>query len=203
MIATHPNAYYGLRHGTSEANERGIVVSHPQAGTTSCGLTAAGADECRRRLAPASLSPLVLSRRSTVVLSSDFTRARQTAAILCELHGLEPFRTVTGLRERYFGTLENGDVAGYDQVWSRDATDPHHGWADTESTEAVAQRMRAVIEACERDHSGATIILVSHGDPLQILETVLLGLPSHHHRRRPHLANAELRRLPALQGSGR
>ena len=63
--------------------------------------------------------------------------------------------------------------------------------------------MRAVIEACEREQSGATIILVSHGDPLQILETVLLGLPSHHHRRRPHLANAELRRLPAPQGSGR
>lgn len=192
------NRYYALRHGTSEANERGIVVSHPENGIRGWGLTVAGAAACRRSLDPAELREPRLDPANTVVVSSDFSRARETAAILCELHNLAPFEIDIALRERFFGDLEMGPVQRYDEVWDRDASGPNHGHAGAESTEWVARRMAGVIERQERRYTDVTVVLVSHGDPLQILETVLLGLPSHRHRERAHLANAELRRLAAL-----
>jgi probable phosphoglycerate mutase len=189
------NTYYALRHGTSEANERGIVVSHPENGIRGWGLTVAGAAGCRQRLDPAELHDPRLDPARTVVVSSDFSRARETAAILCELHALAPFEIDIALRERFFGDLEMGRVQRYDEVWDRDAHGPNHGHVGAESTEWVARRMAGVIERQERRHTEMTVVLVSHGDPLQILETVLLGLPSHRHRERAHLGNAEMRRL--------
>lgn len=189
------NTYYALRHGTSEANERGVVVSHPENGIPAWGLSLAGAAACRERFVRGRTPFPALEPATTVVLSSDFRRAVETAAILCAQIGLAPFALDIALRERHFGRLELGPVSGYDEVWERDAGGPDHGHAGAESTEWVARRMAGVVERQERRHAGRTIVLVSHGDPLQILETVLLGLPSHRHRERPHLANAELRRL--------
>ncbi len=190
------NRYYALRHGTSEANERGIVVSHPENGIPGCGLTEAGAAACREKLARGAAGVPDFDPDTTIVVSSDFRRARETAEILCDLHGLAPYTVDIALRERHFGTLESGPIAGYDEVWERDMQGPDHGHAGAESTEWVARRVAGVIERNERRYAGMTIVLVSHGDPLQILETVLLGHPSHRHRERPHLANAELRALP-------
>ena len=190
------NTYYALRHGTSEANERGIVISHPENGVVGWGLTAAGAAACREQLRPGQPGLPEFAPERTLVLSSDFRRASETAVIFCELHGLAPFVTDIALRERHFGTLEMGPVAGYDEVWERDQKGPDHGHAGAESTEWVARRVAGVIERVEHRHAETTVVLVSHGDPLQILETVMLGVPSHRHRERAHLQNAELRLLP-------
>jgi len=189
------NAYYALRHGTSEANERGIIVSHPEHGTTGWGLSVAGAADCRSSLSPERLREPKLTIERTLVVSSDFTRATETAAILCELHGLRPFAIDVGLRERHFGDLEREPTNRYGEVWEHDMSGADQGHAGAESTESVAARMLGVIERLERENDDTAIILVSHGDPLQILETVLADLPSHRHRERPHLGNAELRRL--------
>jgi len=189
------NTYYALRHGTSIANERGIVVSHPDNGVCGWGLSVAGRYECRRRFALGNEGATVALPPTTCVVTSDFARAVETAALLCEGRGLRPFEIDPGLRERCFGELELGAASRYGEVWERDAFGPDHGYANAESTTSVAQRMLAVMNRFEAAQVGATVVLVSHGDPLQVLEAVLAGLPSHRHRERPHLGNAELRLL--------
>jgi broad specificity phosphatase PhoE len=76
------NKYYGLRHGESEANLEGIISSDPGRGTTIHGLTATGKTQSRR--AATALIETVgrenLLGDNCVFLTSDFTRARQTAA---------------------------------------------------------------------------------------------------------------------------
>jgi glucosyl-3-phosphoglycerate phosphatase len=60
---------------------------------------------------------------------------------------------------------------------------------------AVLDRATAVIADLERRHSGRDILLVSHGDTLQILQAGLLRIDPSRHRSLPHLATAEFRRL--------
>lgn len=61
----------------------------------------------------------------------------------------------------------------------------------------------AFIMDLERRHSGRDILLVSHGDTLQILRAGFLRMSPSQHRSLPELKTAEIRqlRLPAREPS--
>ncbi|RTR04524.1 histidine phosphatase family protein [Halomonas nitroreducens] len=174
-----------MRHGHSEANARGIIISTPKRGLASFGLSPRGEDQLAALLAewPAPAP--------TRLLHSDFLRTRDTAERVASHFGLHP-QAEPRLRERHFGGLEGQPDTRYGEVWARDARDPAHRLHGVESVERVAVRMRAVIDALEARCRGETILLVSHGDPLQILLTSLAGRPLSEHRDRPPLAPASL-----------
>lgn len=195
MIENPRNRYFALRHGISTANEEGIIISHPENGVSGWGLSPRGADECRRLLAPAQLGELAFSRQGTVVYTSDFRRALETAQILCEQNQLNAPIVDTRLRERNFGRLERKPIDAYVAVWSRDAEDDSHHFEGCESTFELAARLGTLLAEIEAKWQAKSVVLVSHGDPLQVLQTVLLGLRCNQHRGLPHLGNAELRRI--------
>ncbi len=72
---------------------------------------------------------------------------------------------------------------------AEDAEHQHHG---VEALSRVASRMQAVIGDWEQQVSGEVILLVSHGDPLQILLTALAGKPLTSHREQTPLAPASI-----------
>ena len=61
--------------------------------------------------------------------------------------------------------------------------------------------MTALIVDLERRYSGRDILLVSHGDPLQILQAGFVRIDPSRHRSLPALETAEIRhlRLAALE----
>ena len=77
------NKYFGLRHGESTANLEGIISSDLKVGSTTHGLTPEGRGQARR--AAVDLISLIgreslLEPDKVVLVSSPFTRARETAA---------------------------------------------------------------------------------------------------------------------------
>ena len=75
------NRYYGLRHGQSEANIAGIISSEIVTGSTIHGLTPLGIDQARQAAMPL-LDVLDYKKNgfnNLVMISSNFTRARETA----------------------------------------------------------------------------------------------------------------------------
>lgn len=189
------NRYLALRHGISVANERGVIISRPENGTRGWGLSPFGTEHCRQLLAPEQLVELAFCPQTTITISSDFTRALETAEIFVTLNGLSPAIQEPRLRERCFGLLEHQDQQAYLGIWELDADDAEHHQQQCESTTEVAARLRSLLDELERRHSEKQIVLVSHGDPLQILETIFRGLPCNRHRTLAHLGNCELRRL--------
>jgi len=179
------NRYLLMRHGHSQANARGLIVSSPERGLDDFGLSPRGEAQLEGLLADwAWPTP-------TRLLHSDFLRTTQTAARVAARFGLA-LEAETRLRERHFGELEGETDDGYARVWAHDAHDPAHGEYGVEPVTAVARRMREVIDALERRHAGETILLVSHGDPLQILLTALEGRALTGHREREPLAPASI-----------
>lgn len=195
MIEKPRNRYFALRHGISTANEEGIIISHPENGVSGWGLSPRGADECRRLLAPAQLGELAFSRQGTAVYTSDFRRALETAQIFCEQNQLNAPIVDTRLRERNFGRCERKSVDAYALVWARDSEDEENRFEECESTAELAARLSTLLTDLEAQWQAKVIVLVSHGDPLQVLQTILLGLRCNQHRSLPHLGNAELRRI--------
>ncbi|MCG8616417.1 MAG: histidine phosphatase family protein [Desulfobacterales bacterium] len=183
------NRYYVLRHGQSEANVRHLVVSDPANGVDGYGLTETGKDQVRT-----SVSQFSGLGADTLIYSSDFKRARETAAIAAGILGVSAQVTHTPLlRERFFGDFELGPDTIYPGVWEEDARETGPG-NRVEPVEDVLKRALACISELEENHRGRDIILVAHGDTLQILLSWFIGMPASRHREVPHMDTAELRR---------
>ena len=213
------NRYFAMRHGHSRPNAVGRVVSDPAAGRLeSAGLSGRGRDEVGRAIVAAtgataataaaaataagieggpigSPSPRGLGP-STHVVCSDFSRARETAAIVCASLGAAPAQLDWRLRERFFGELEGGPDDAYAIAWAADAAGGSHPRIrGLEPADEVLDRTTALVAELEERYAKETVLFISHGDVLQILQCGFAGLDPGRHRRLAPLATAEIREL--------
>jgi probable phosphoglycerate mutase len=182
------NSYAVMRHGQSKANVRGVIVSRIETDAGGdYGLTELGREQVRAAALPGPLPA------GALIFSSDFTRAAQTADIMRARLAAPEVIMAPALRERCFGDWEGTPAGNYRRVWAADeAGQAGHG---VEPAAAVLDRVTAFLAGLERQHSGRDILLVSHGDPLQILQAGLARMDPARHRRLPHLETAEIRHL--------
>ena len=194
------NRYHAMRHGQSKANVAGIIVSGIESDRLGdWGLSDLGRGQVLAAARACALPP------DTVICSSDFSRARQTAEIVRARLGAPPVVVAAALRERCFGDLEGTATGNYARVWAADEADSGDtagdgtggGDADggVEPAAAVLDRVSALVTDLERRYAGRDILLVSHGDTLQILQAGFLRMDPAAHRRLPHLGIAEIRTL--------
>lgn len=120
---------------------------------------------------------------------------RQTAEIVRAQLGALGIVIAEALRERCFGDWEGSATSNYARVWATDETNPCCADGDVEPTIAVLDRATAFIVDLERRHSGRDILLVSHGDTLQILWAGFLRMNPSQRRSLPELKTAEIRQL--------
>lgn len=184
-ISAWRNRYLLMRHGHSQANEQGLIISSPGQGVAAFGLSEKGEAQLAEAVAGwAWPGP-------TRIVHSDFLRTTQTASRVADALNV-PMAKDERLRERYFGSLEGQPDRFYPSVWALDADSAEHATYDVEPVARVAARMQAVVEEMEGRFEGETILLVSHGDPLQILLTALDGRPLTAHREQPALLPASI-----------
>ena len=184
------NRFSVMRHGQSKANARGIIVSciaNDRRGDY-------GLSEPGRQQAFAAARGCGLPG-NTVICSSDFSRARQTAEIVRAHLGAPEVVIAAALRERCFGDWEGSATGNYARVWAADETNPCYAGGNVEPAAAVLDRSTAFIVDLERRYSGRDILLVSHGDTLQILRAGFLRMNPSQHRSLPELKTAEIRQL--------
>jgi broad specificity phosphatase PhoE len=192
------NRYYVMRHGQSMANVRGIIVSDPASGVRAeYGLSPDGREQV---LAAAKECGLPVA---TLIFSSDFSRAAQTAEIVRECLGAQDVQLTEALRERYFGDWEGTSSENYARVWAADAEDPGHRLNGVEPASAVLDRVTAFVAGLDARYRDRGILLVSHGDTLQILQAGLRGMSPAAHRSLPHLDTAEIRRIGTVDANQR
>jgi broad specificity phosphatase PhoE len=193
------NNFSVMRHGQSKANVEGIIVSRVENDRSGdYGLTELGRKQALTAAQGCGLPA------GTLIFSSDFARARQTARIVRDQLGAVDVVLAQALRERCFGAWEGTSTDNYARVWAADeagtgeagATQPNGGQPDgVEPASAVLDRATALVADLERRYSGRDILLVSHGDTLQILQAGFLRMDPSRHRSLPALETAEIRQL--------
>jgi broad specificity phosphatase PhoE len=184
------NHYFVMRHGESKANIAGIIIASPENGLKGdYGLTKRGFLQAEYAAAQSSLGA------TTIIYSSDFSRAQQTAETVAHVIGAALPQTVAALRERYFGAFETQSNTHYQDVWVDDSVDAAHQNNGVEAVDHVVERSTAFILELEKKFRDETILLVSHGDTLQILQTAFEKIDCRQHRSLSHLETAEIREL--------
>jgi glucosyl-3-phosphoglycerate phosphatase len=184
------NRFSVMRHGQSKANVAGLIVSrieNDQRGDY-------GLSELGRQQALTAARDCALPG-DTVIWSSGFSRARQTAEIVRAQLDAADVVIAEALRERCFGTWEGTPAANYARVWAADESNPADAGGNVEPVAAVLDRTTALIADLDQHYCGRDILLVSHGDPLQILQAGFLRIDPSRHRSLPALETAEIRRL--------
>jgi probable phosphoglycerate mutase len=184
------NRFSVMRHGQSKANVAGVIVSRVDNDRRGdYGLSETGRQQVLAAARDCGLPG------DTVICSSDFSRARETAEIVRALLGPAPVVIAAALRERSFGVWEGSSSGNYAQVWAADETNPDDPDGNVESVAAVLNRMSELVVDLDRRYTGREILLVSHGDPLQILQAGFLRIDPSRHRSLPALETAEIRHL--------
>ena len=209
-------SYYALRHGQSLANVAKIISSDPNISTVQHGLSDVGKEQASKAgqsfASEYDASNPNSNYRGVAIISSDFTRARETALLFAEELARSRIPLYSGdivleprLRERYFGELNGGPDTRYQEVWDVDCKDPNHTEFGVESANSVLERTTQLIvdldEQLQSSSDGVDecwkCILVAHGDVLQIVQTGFLKhADASRHRTMNHLETATIRELP-------
>ncbi|HET7683123.1 MAG TPA: histidine phosphatase family protein [Marmoricola sp.] len=160
-----------VRHGQTAWNLEGRAQGH----------TDVGLDDVGRSQAEA-MAGVVAAMRPTALWSSDLARARQTAATIAAVTGLE-VRTDPRLREFDVGERAGLTIAEFAARFP----DEHAAWTAGHITgrvagaETAADVVGRVVPAIEEIWSATsprgTTVVVSHGACLKISLAALLGLP--------------------------
>ncbi|GMP78939.1 hypothetical protein CsSME_00034687 [Camellia sinensis var. sinensis] len=89
-----------------------------------------------------------------------------------------PFQELDALLKRSPGAfLTSHDK--YSELWALDAKDPFMKPECGESVSDVVSRLTSALITIESEFQGCAILVVSHGDPLQILQTILNAAKEH------------------------
>ena len=184
-ISQKPQKIFLLRHAESIANEKGFIASsyESQKGITLSSLGQIQAKKVAQFLKENHIKPYIFS--------SDFDRAYQTASIISnELKS--PLEKEPLLKERYFGTFDTKKSSYYDYIWQHDKK--NIPLETVEPIHEVFHRMMQVIKKVQ-DYPLLEVLLVSHGDPLLILEAGYQKKRLCEFKTLGDYKNAELRKL--------
>lgn len=184
------NKYFILRHGLAEQNVKGIVNSSPE---NSYSLTKIGKTQVKR-----TLNKIKDKEKIDFIFSSDLQRCKETAEIIGKHFGVE-VKTRPDLRDFNFGSYEGKSTIKY---W-RDFPASLDRFSNSmpgggESWNQCKKRVFDVLEEIEKNYENKNILIVSHGDPLWLLEGAVNGLTNEElleYRSKNKIKKAELREI--------
>ncbi|EPJ49942.1 MAG: hypothetical protein OFPI_21750 [Osedax symbiont Rs2] len=153
-----------VRHGESEANKKGIIsdknVDHP--------LTAKGIFQAEKT------AERLKNEKFDLIISSTRTRARRTAKIINQYHGLDIIER-DDLIERDFGVI--GGVAETKVLLMMQQQG--FGWVDVPESEALADidhRVAKVMDFLKSKHADKKILIATHADIVKSFHRVINGV---------------------------
>lgn len=188
------NKYYLMRHGESLANRYNLIVSHEENALHGYGLTSMGAEQVVRAAVNTRL------RKDTLIVSSDYKRAKETAEIMATILATsDPIQLQPLLRERDFGDYELHNHRSYELVWQQDLLRTSNPTNGVETVSQTLRRAQKAIETIEQTVKGRKVLLVGHGDLLQILQAHHHNIDTRFHRSLTTINNAEIRALNKLE----
>jgi probable phosphoglycerate mutase len=158
-----------IRHGETDWNAQGRIQGH-----LDIPLNQRGREQAHQ------LAEQLAGSGARLVLSSDLSRAAQTARIIADRLGA-PLRLEPALRERNLGALQGktaADLGGADggQTFvARMVNDPSARPLGGESLEEFRARVAALVEELVRHPPAPDIVVVSHGGAIRAALLALVG----------------------------
>ncbi len=131
-----------------------------------------------------------------VIIASDLKRTFETAEIIhSHLKVKAPLRKEPLLRERGFGEFNLGPWREtLSRLLEQDKVNPTQSLCGCETLSEIVLRVTKVLKTIEEEYSDKIVMIVSHGDPLQVLWAICNGVsPNNRYDIYEHFYNCEIR----------
>ena len=156
------NNYFVLRHGHTAYTADLTDIIYPTSTQFELGITEQGKEDVRR------LIPSLKEKKIDLIFASDFLRTQITSKIVAEGLNLEVISDKR-LRDINLGIYEGRKKKEYyDKITPRVMFEK--GVEGGESWIGCINRIESLIKDIEKQHQGKNILIVSHQDPLWLLE---------------------------------
>lgn len=159
------NKYYILRHGETIYQTEKKEWIYPKTDSQRVKLTKNGQKQIKRA------ARKLKEKMINLIFSSDFFRARQTAKIVAAELGIKKIYFNKQLRDINLGVYRGKtkdefykDFPQYSKKWFTKS--PRGGESRLECQKRMADFLRKI----DKKYQGKTILIISHGDPLWLLE---------------------------------
>lgn len=160
------NKYFILRHGEVQKVEE-IIYDWPS--LSSYPMTEKGKKDI------AQLAKKLKNKKIDLIYSSDSLRAHQTAEIVAKELGLK-VNFDSKLRDINLGIYQGREKEKFYRDFPVNLERFSKKIPKGESWSDVKKRILRAIKDIDKQHKGKTILIVSHGDPLWLLEGAMKGL---------------------------
>lgn len=162
------NSYIAIRHGEAESNILHILNSDP---SVQIKLTPIGRDQVKQAISqiPSNLD---------LIIYSPLQRARESAEIIKNSLNIEDraFLSDEQVRELGMGAFEGLHMGEKHSVFKIREDEFTISVGGSETLNQLRVRMGTFLHGLEQKYKNKKILIVSHGDPLWILEAVIKNL---------------------------
>jgi len=183
------NTYFILRHGHSTKNLHGIIASvAEEAAENPPHLTDMGkkqAEEAAAKLATEGID---------YIYASPYKRVMETASIVAEGLGLDIIKDER-LREVDIGDWSGKTVEDYRRDFKGKDRLRYAVSNGAESSMDVRRRMEEFLDDIDNKHNNKNVIIVSHGDPIWMLESIILGVHGDKMLKIPYIQPGDFKRF--------
>ncbi len=168
------NRYFLLRHGKNihQTEKKDILYNWPD-DTPPCELIEEGIKEVQKA------GENLKDKNIDIIFCSDIFRTRQTAGLVSEIIGLEKDKIIYDERLR---DINWGIFGGKSkkEAWDFHENNKINMFENTppkgENWNKCQERMKNVFNEIENNFQGKNVLIISHGDPLWLLEGYVKGL---------------------------
>lgn len=161
------NKYFLLRHGESLSNVKEVISSWPEQGHFP--LTSKGESDIRKA------AQELKSKDIDFIFSSDLLRTKQTAEIVSKETGVE-VKYDKRLREYSVGELNGKPLTEWRKVFKEGDSKFKVAPPGGETYQDVKERVADFLCEIEEKFSGKNILIISHQNPLTLIEVEIKGI---------------------------
>jgi isoleucyl-tRNA synthetase len=166
------NRFFGMRHGEATHNIKQKNAGGRETEGLRSELTARGIEQVYEA------AKILKTKKIDLIVASSYHRAQQTAQILSK-----SFK-VKAVTDKRLGEIDCG-------IFNWQSVDAYHTWFKNlsdrwvsapdkaETFTDVRRRMVAAIRAIDKKYKNKNILIISHGDPLWLLEGAMRGFSEH------------------------
>ena len=161
-----PNKLFLVRHGEAESNVKNILNS--DLNQNHYALTKNGKERVEK------LAKELKGEKIDLIFSSPFLRTKQTAEIITKETGVEII-VDERLRELEVGDFEGKTIEKFDAVFPTEESRAQKASFGVETGENIRKRLENFLKEINEKYKNKNIVIVSHGDPIQIFYGLTLG----------------------------
>lgn len=172
------NNYFFMRHAEAENNSKKLISSWPE--VKNFKLTQKGKGQIKKAAEKIKKDLAKNKERGSgnidIIFASDLHRTKETAEAMAEALGVKKIIFDSRLREVSFGSYNGKSSAHYHKFFKTKKDRFEHAPSEGESWNDVQKRIAEFLRRVNEKMEFKNILVVSHGDPLWLLEGSIKNL---------------------------